>query len=42
VGGVLRRGGPLLARSMVDLRLRSNDRPQNWPAQIGRWLRRTP
>jgi len=40
LGGVLRRGGPLLARSMLDLRLRSNDRPHNWPAQIGRWLRR--
>ena len=40
VGGVLRRGGSPLAQSMFALNVHSNDRPQHWPAQLGRWLHR--
>ncbi len=39
VGGVLVRGGLPLARSMVSLRSRQGDRPQDWPRQIREHLR---
>lgn len=36
---LLRRGGTALAASMVQLELRPQDRPQDWPGQLRRWLR---
>jgi len=40
VAAVLRRGGLPLARSMASLKLRSSDRPGDWPAQMLAALRR--
>jgi hypothetical protein len=40
VAAVLRRGGLPLARSMASLKLRSRDRPGDWPAQMLAALRR--
>jgi hypothetical protein len=40
VGAVLQRGGLPLARSMASLKIRSSDRPGDWPAQIWASLRR--
>jgi hypothetical protein len=41
VAAVLVRGGTALAASMFHLQLRVNDTPRHWPAQVGRWFRRT-
>lgn len=41
VGAILRRGGTPLARSMFQLKLRSNDLPRDWVSQVGRLLRRS-
>jgi hypothetical protein len=38
---VLVRGGTALAASMLQVQLRANDTPKHWPAQVGRWFRRT-
>ena len=40
VGAVLQRGGLPLARSMASLKIRSSDRPGDWPAQSWASLRR--
>jgi hypothetical protein len=37
---LIRRGGTALAGSMFQLRMRDNDRPQHWPAQLRGWWRR--
>jgi hypothetical protein len=34
VSSVLRRGGAHFAASMTDLRVRDNDGPRSWPAQL--------
>ena len=36
---VMQRGGPSLATSVFQLKLRNNDLPQYWPSQIWRWFR---
>ena len=41
LAAVLRRGGPALARSMLAIGVRSNDRPQHWPGQWHRWWARS-
>jgi hypothetical protein len=41
VAAVFHRGGSPLARSMFLLRVRSNDQPGDWPAQVSRWFRRS-
>lgn len=40
VAAVLRRGGPALAGSMVQLQVRGNDKPKHWPSQLIRGFRR--
>jgi hypothetical protein len=35
----LRRGGLLLLGSMLDLKLKANDHPSDWPGQIKSWLK---
>lgn len=40
LAAVLRRGGIPLASSMLRLKVRSNDGPQQWPGQVMRRLRR--
>ncbi len=39
LAGLLRRGGPPLAVSMLSLRLHRNDTPGDWGRQIGRFFR---
>ncbi|MEB3185077.1 MAG: hypothetical protein VKM97_04245 [Cyanobacteriota bacterium] len=41
LAAVLRRGGLPLALSMVQLQLRSNDKPKHWPSQLIRGFRRS-
>lgn len=42
VAAILNRGGVPLARSMFQLKLRRNDLPRDWVAQVGLLLRRSP
>ncbi|MDI9407201.1 MAG: hypothetical protein QM522_10900 [Chitinophagaceae bacterium] len=37
--GALSRGGSGLIGSMLEVRLRANDRPLDWPAQVTTWLK---
>jgi hypothetical protein len=40
LAAVLRRGGQLLASSIVQLQVRANDQPRHWPTQVITWFRR--
>ncbi len=41
LAAALRRGGMVLASSMLDLQVRANDQPRHWPSQIKTWFRRS-